>query len=49
MQEDLRQRCEELLAYRLSVEEERAAAARQDALHAAAAQVGCQGLGFGRE
>ena len=38
-QEDLRQRCEDLLAYRLSVDEERAAAARQDELHAAAARV----------
>ncbi len=46
-QEDLRQRCEELLAYRLSVDEERAAAARQDELHAAAAQVRPQGSGLG--
>ena len=37
--EDMRQRCEELIAYRLSVDEERAAAARQDELHAAAARV----------
>ena len=46
-QEDLRQRCEELLAYRLSVDEERAAAARQDELHAAAARVRPQGSGLG--
>ena len=37
-QEDLRLRCQELLAYRMSVDEEAAAAKRQDALHVAAAQ-----------
>ena len=35
-QEDVRLHCEELLAFRMSVNEEEAAAKRQDELHAAA-------------
>ena len=38
-QEDIRRQCQELLAYRVSVNEEEAIAKRQDELHAASARV----------